>query len=456
MIQFREHQERGASDIRAAFRSGFKAPLYVAPTGSGKTVLFSGICHGAMSKGKSVAIIAHRGELLEQISGTLERFDVPHSFIAAGEPYDPRKIVQVASSQTLVRRVSSLPAPDLLLIDEAHHATLKNTIGKIIKAWGCKRIGFTATPSRLSGEGLGDVFDTMILGPTVSELTDIGLLSPARAYAPPGADLTNLHVRAGDFVHAESEAAMDKPTITGDAVQHYRKHADGLPFVAFCCSLKHAAHVVADFRAAGIDAVDIHGQMAKGVRHEIVRDFRTGRLRGLVSVDLISEGFDVPGIHAGIFLRPTASRTLWFQQIGRILRTAEGKREAIALDHAGNILRHGLPTDDQQWTLEGRTKGNAKADPSVSVRICPQCYSASNSRSLTCGECGFRPEPEGRTVAQEAGELVLVESAQRSLRDEEREVTSLEGLIALGRKRGYANAGWWAVMKMKARERKRA
>lgn len=456
MIQYRPHQQRGEADIRAAFASGKRSVLYVAPTGSGKTVLFAGIAHGAMAKGKRVAIMAHRGELLDQISETLKRFDTPHSFIAAGYRYDPREPIQVASSPTLVHRCEDIPAPDLIISDEAHHGTTRNTIGKIMARWHIsRRLGVTATPTRLSGEGLGDLYDCMILGPTVEELTDAGLLSPARIYAPPGADLTNLHIRAGDFVQAESEAAMDKPSITGDAVSHWRKHADGLPFVAFACSIKHAEHVAAQFRANGVDTLCIHGQLDRQLRNKMVAEYRAGVIRGLVSVDIISEGFDLPGISCGIFLRPTASRGLWIQQFGRILRTHPEKTHAIALDHAGNTARHGDPTEAQEWTLEGRTKGAKQAKQEVNIRICPACYAAYRSQALTCPQCGHRPEVKARKVEEVEGELVEWQRKVQA-RDEVYSARTLEELVAIGRRRGYANPGYWSLRIMNARKQKKA
>lgn len=316
-----------------------------------------------------------------------------------------------------------------------------------------KLLGVTATPTRLSGEGLGDVFDTMILGPTTQELTDQGLLSPVRVFAPPSVSTAELHIRAGDFIQSESAALMDKPKITGDAVTHYRKYADGLPFIAFTCSLAHGEHVAADFRANGISALLIHGQMDRHTRKGIVNDYRNKKLTGLISVDLVGEGFDIPGIHCGIFLRPTASKGLWIQEFGRILRIAEGKSVAIALDHAGNTARHGLPTDPQNWTLAGTDKARRKAaqDAPVNVRICPQCFAASSARATVCRECGQEFKVEGRQVEEVSGELVEIQ--RKEARREQGRADTLEALIEIGRARGYANPGYWARKVFEGRRR---
>lgn len=447
MIVLRTNQAKGVGEIRDAFAEGKKSPLFVAPCGFGKTVLFSYVAQNAAAKGNSVMILAHRGELLDQISRSLSQFDVHHGFIAAGYDVDGEAMTQVASVQTLVHRLDKVTPPKLIILDEAHHATLRNTIGKIFAAFpAARRLGVTATPCRLSGEGLGDVFDCMILGPSTKDLTEMGLLSPARVFAPTQPDLSEAHIRAGDFVQSEAVAAMDKPSITGDAVSHYLRLAKDMPFVTFCLSIEHATHVAKQFRDAGVNCVEIHGRMDHRTRTSIIADFRAHRITGLCSVDLISEGFDVPGIYCGISLRPTASLSLWIQQVGRCLRIAPGKKEAIILDHAGNALRHGLPTDDQEWTLEGREKGKKRGETQVAIRICPNCFSAQSARTLTCKECGQVFETKSREVEQVAGELAEItarmERRQRGF--EQSGAQSREELIALGRSRGYRNPAYWA------------
>ena len=449
-ITLRPHQSAAVDAIRQAFREGKRAPLFVAPTGSGKTVLFSYIAQNAVRKGHSVLILAHRGELLDQISDTLSRFGVDHGFIAAGRPVADR-LTQVASVQTLARRDPR--AFDLVIVDEAHHATARNALGKILSAHaGARLLGVTATPARLSGEGLGDLFDTLLLGPTVSELTALGLLAPARVFAPAAPDLSGVAVRAGDFVQAQSAAVMNKASVTGDVIDHYQRLAPGRPFVGFCVSIQHATDTAAQFRAAGIHAVEVHGRMDAATRRSIIEDFRRGRLLGLLSVDLISEGFDVPGIHCGISLRPTASLGLWPQQIGRCLRIAPGKTDAIILDHAGNALRHGLPTDEQPWTLEGRAKGK-RGPNAVQLRICPNCFAAMSIRVQACRECGHAVEVKSRPLLELDGELTEI-TAKRDRAAEQARARGLAELVAVAKSRGYRRPLLWAKHVLAGRQAK--
>lgn len=455
MIQLHLHQTEAILDIRQAYGAGKRAPLFVAPTGSGKTVLFSKICKGANARGNNVLILAHRVELIEQISATLKAFEIEHGIIAAGFQGDPYLSVQVASVQTLRNRMYRTPfAPAMIIIDEAHHCIASNTFGKLLRFWPhAKILGVTATPCRLSGEGLGDVFDCLIEGPNTEHLIAGGYLSPARTFAPPGADTSALRVHHGDFIAHEAAGVMDRPKITGDAVSHYKRHADGLPFVAFCCHIEHAQHVAEQFRAAGVPTVALHSNLDRELRARTVADFRAGRIKGLTSVDVISEGFDVPGIHCGIFLRPTASRGLWIQQFGRILRLAEGKTHAIALDHAGNAHRHGLPTEPQEWSLEGTRARRGPAKQEVRIRICGQCYSAFSLQSRVCPECGHCPPVESRKLSKVEGELIELQ-ARKAKRREDGGARTLEDLIALGRSRGYKKPEWWARMKLQGRRYK--
>lgn len=445
MINLRPYQESAINEVRAAFRQS-PSVLLVAPTGSGKTVMFSYISHSAVAKGKRIWIMAHRVELVDQISETLKRFNVAHGFIAAGYPKAPGMHVQACSVQTLIRRMPENQPPDLIIIDEAHHATLVNTIGRILAAYPkALMLGVTATPTRLSGEGLGDVFKTMVLGPTTQQLIDLGALSPVTVYAPPTVDLSALHVRAGDFVISEAAEAMDKPKITGDAVTHYRKHAEAKRAVAFCTSVDHARHVAMSFVEAGFKSVHIDGTMERTMRRNVVQAFQKGEIHVLTSCDLVSEGFDCPGIEVGISLRPTASTGLWIQQVGRCLRTADGKSRAIILDHAGNTLRHGLPTDDREWSLEGRERAarGSKGEAVLSVRVCTQCFSAQPSGAPSCKHCGHVFPIQARKVEEVEGELQEV-LASRKARKEQGSARSIEALIEIGKLRGYRDPLAWA------------
>ncbi len=443
MISLRPYQCAGIASIREAFGALRKrAPLYVLPTGGGKSLTFSFIAHGAGAKGNRVYILSHRQELIDQISAALDLTGAPHGFIAAGYPTLDAP-VQIASVQTLVRRLDRVPQPDLIVIDEAHHARAE-TFERIIREWPrAKLLGVTATPIRLSGEGLGAIFDHLITGPSMRELIEGGYLAPYRLFSPPTVDASGLPKRAREFVTAAAEALVDKPAITGSALEHYRQHADGLPALVFCVSIQHAKSVADQFREAGYSAFSIDGTMERTVRRGVVEDFRDGRIKVVTSCEILNEGFDVPGAHVGIFLRPTQSLGLYLQQIGRILRPCEGKSHALLLDHVGNCYRHGLPDEPRQWTLAG-DDGEAKRKPGAGVRICASCFRALPSQAKTCSECGYEFPAKPREIEQRDGELAEVTPemlARRAERREQGRAQSLEALREIERRKGFRR-GW--------------
>ena len=457
MISLRPYQCAGIEAIRRAFAAGKRAPLYVLPTGGGKTVMFAHVAHGAAAKGNRVLILSHRIELVDQISDALTASDTSHGFIAAGYPDTPAACM-IASVPTLLRRLERVPEPALIVVDEAHHSRSK-TWTAILERWPhARRLGVTATPVRASGEGLGTLFDDLILGPTVAELTALGHLAPVRVFAPETVDTSGLHVHSGDYQTAESEQLMDKPAIIGSALAHYEALARGLPAIVFCVSVSHAEHVAEQFRAAGHPAVALNGGTERGIRRGVVADFKAGKIRVLVGADLFNEGFDSGGIQVGIMLRPTQSLGLHCQQLGRVLRPAPGKERALILDHVGNTSRLGLPDTEREWTLAGQDR-KRNAAKTQAVKICPACYCAMPPTAQTCPECKHVFTGKPREVEEREGELHEVtpeEVARRQARREQGRSDTLEALIELGRQRGYGKAEAWARHVWEARQRRRA
>ena len=452
-MELRPYQNQLAQDIRSAFGSGAKRPLAVSPTGSGKTVLFSYITNQVLKRGSRVIIVAHRKEILEQISATLKRVDVPHGFIQSGK-FMAQQSAMVASIQTLARRFDKVQEPDLVIIDEAHHGVSKSYI-EMFATWpNAKFIGVTATPERLDGKGLGAVFDRMVMGPTVGWLIDNGFLARPVYYAPREAvDLSGVSKMAGDYNLGEAAEVIDTPKITGDAVTHYRRFCPNQRAVAFCISVAHSQHVAAQFEAAGIPAASIDGQLDQETRKKRVEDLTAGRILVLTSCELISEGFDLPTVNAAILLRPTMSLSMHLQQLGRALRPYPGKSHAVILDHVGNCLRHGLAEQDREWDLDGREKRKAKSKP-VETKQCSKCFAI--FAGTACPQCGTARVITPRDIDEVDGELqrLSIEDIARK-RDERREegmCRTLDDFRALAAKRGYKPG--WAFFRWKARQRK--
>lgn len=446
-ISLRPYQQDAIEAVRQAFRTGHRAPLLVAPTGAGKTVMFGYIAGEAAGKGKRVLIIAHRRELIRQASGKLRETGVDHGIIAPG--FTPsRDLVQVASVQTLGRRMDRVTPPDLIVIDEAHHA-IAGQWAAVVAAFPSARIlGVTATPERLDGRGLGTqaggCFDSLVMGPAVGDLIEGGFLSPTRVFAPADApDLAGIRTVAGDYAQGALGDAMQRPKIVGDAIAHYVKHAAGMPAILFSPSVAHAEAMAAAFRDAGWRALAASGTTAPAERDAAIAGLATGAVQVLCSCDLVSEGLDVPAVGCVILMRPTKSLGLYLQQVGRGLRTAPGKTHLIVLDHAGNSLTHGMIEQPREWSLAGRPK----RDPSDAARQCPTCYAVHKPASV-CPECGHsyaaaadeaeRAGPE--QVEGELAEVVASPWASRPLRDVLRDARD-EDLPAIAKARGY-KAGW--------------
>lgn len=453
MLKLRDYQEQAVGNIRQSFISGKRAPLLVLPTGGGKTVVFSYIAATTAARGKRVLILVHRVELLRQTSAALTKASVRHGLVNPQYTPDIMAPVQVASVQTIIKRLHLFQHFDLVVIDEAHHA-LANTWKKIIDHYSTARIlGVTATPCRADGTGLGieagGVFDELILGPQVPELIQRGYLVKPVIYAPAQRlDLSGLRTRMGDYEKDALAEFMDKPTITGDAVAHYQRLCPGVPAVAFCVSVNHAMHVAEEFRRAGYRAYHADGSLDDDVRKRILNGLGNGTVDVVTSCDLISEGTDIPAIGAAILLRPTQSLGLYLQQVGRALRPCAGKDRAVILDHVGNVLTHGLPDELREWTLEGERKRKGKPkeqEKTIPVKQCEKCY-AIHEPAPRCPVCGHVYEIKQDAPKQIDGELVEL-TAEQKLRIRKQKVTevararTLEELERIAQQRGYKN-GW--------------
>jgi superfamily II DNA or RNA helicase len=461
----RPYQQQSVDDIRAAFRQGSRAPLLVSPTGSGKTVVFAYITEQAALRGNSIMIMVHRQEILSQTSRALTAIGVQHGVIAPR--HTPVKShVQVASVQTLVRRLHRVPCPELIIIDECHHSAA-GSWGKILSHYaGAKLLGVTATPERLDGKGLGvdagGFYDVMVYGPSVTELIGLGFLSKPVVYAPPtDLDLAGIRKRYGDYNRAELDERLDKPTITGCAVTHYAKHCPGEPAIAFCASVKHAEHVAEQFNGAGIESASIDGKLSDIERKARIDDLASGRIKVLTSCDIVSEGTDIPVVSAAILLRPTQSMGLHLQQCGRALRPYPGKQRTMILDHVGNTLRHGFPDDDREWSLSGRDKRERSCDVDQlpAVTQCQSCYRVFPATLDRCPECGWERPVQEREIDQVDGELQEIDEAEKrriqvQRRREVAQARTLDELKQVARDRGYKPG--WAYHIYQSRQRRGA
>lgn len=435
----REYQLDLACNVLASFECIARKVLAVMPTGSGKSTL---VGHAASHESGHVWVIAHRQELIRQLSNTMNLFNLPHGIVKSGYPFEPHKRIQVASIQTLIRRDHLLPPPTLIVYDECQHAVSKTSVSLLNRHPQSRLLGLTATPCRLNGQGLGEVFEHMIIGPTTAWLTEQGFLAPAKYYCPPQvADTSQIPTRAGDFASDKSEEVMDKPMVTGDAVQHYRELCDGTPMIVFCTSVAHAKHVAEEYTAAGYRAASVDGSMSDDDRTDRITGLATGKWQIITSCELIGEGLDVPVCGAVQMLRPTKSLSLHLQMIGRALRPMEGKT-AYVLDHVGNVRSLGTATTLREWTLEGKAK--TKKEAVLGLKTCTSCF-LTHEPSGVCPNCGFEyPKKERTKIEEVGGKLVEFVETREERAAALRDARSLVELIAFAKARGYKKPAFWA------------
>jgi superfamily II DNA or RNA helicase len=383
--------------------------------------LFADLISQFANAGLRVLVLAHRDEIVQQISGALSELGVRHGIIAPGCP-KTSDLVQVASVFSAVRRLQRLQTPKLIVIDEAHHAVAE-TWQRIIAAFPDSNIlGVTATPRRLDGKPLDDVFEELIVGPSIAKLIDAGFLAPAKVFAPAHTpNLKKVRIRAGDYAVDELREVMSRGVIIDGAVDEYERICPDAPAIAFCVDIAHSKLVANAFAERGYRADHVDGDTPLQRRRDLIAALANGDLDVLSNCGLISEGLDVPGVVAAILLRPTESLALYLQMVGRALRPADGKDMAYILDHAGNVYRHGLPSAHRRWTLRGR----APQQQTDLIR-CPDCGAMNVCEATECEHCGARLHSHrARAPRIEVPARRLVEAVEEPTSDIELRVMGL-------------------------------
>ena len=451
-ITLRPYQREFIDTVRAEFvhlkqQHEKPAVVGVAPCGAGKTVMTGWMIREAYNRGKRSIFFVHRRELIAQTSQTFSRLEIPHGIIQGGRKTDYSLPVQIASVQTLGNRIKNLPAPDFLICDECHHILAK-TYKRIIDAFpDAYLLGVTATPQRMGGVNLSDVFNSMVKSLSVDELIKLGNLTPFKYYAPKvSADTSKLRSKFGDFVEADSVRLMSDGKIIGGIIEHYRKLANDKSAICYCINVEHSEFVAKSFQQAGIVAAHCDGNTPREQRDLIVEEFRRGNIKVLCNAELFGEGFDVPGCQAVILARPTQSLTLFIQQALRPLRPDpnDPDKVAVIIDHVQNYKRHGLPNFNHDWTLE--PCDDVKETPAV--KECPDCGHVVPYHASICDDCGHKFKRAAREFdyTEYQGELGNVDTDVEEITDDvkiKRKPTTIEEFIVIAKQRQY-KPGWAA------------
>lgn len=453
MIQLRNYQHNSIDGLISSIRSGNKRVLLQASTGAGKTIIASSMIQRAVNKGNRCLFIAHRKEIINQTSEKLQGFGIGHGVIMSGHRgYAPALPVQLASIQTLNLRHK--PHADLVIIDETHLAC-SNTFKKIIEHYdGAVIIGLTATPIRTDGRGLGEIYSDMVQVVPMRKLIDDGHLVQPRVFAPFIPDLKKFRTVRGDYDAQQVNGEMDKATLIGDIVTHWKSHAAGRKTIVFASSIAHSQHIVESFGHAGISARHLDGTTPAPLRDKTLREWREGKFDVLSNMGLFIEGLDVPEAACCILARPTQSVTVYLQSVGRVMRPAKGKTDCVILDHAGLTHSLGLVDEEREWSLEGKKKKSKKgeSEKAPSVTVCADCFAAfSRAEHTACPECGKEVERgTGRNIeVDDSSELIeLTSEMMQALRERKKQelkaARTKEQLIELGNSRGYRNPFYWA------------
>jgi DNA repair protein RadD len=448
-LVLREYQQDAIVMVKNSLKEGNKRVVVALATGGGKSAICEAMITGARSKGKRVMFLVNRVQLADQMSAHLSRSKIQHGVIQGQNTRSIYHDVVIASIDTIHKR--GYPECDLILADEAHGAAGSKKYHKLFEHYkNIPIIGVTATPM---AKGLGkaypwgSLFEDIVCPITIPELIEQGYLVDVDIYAPSEPDLSAVKVVAGDYHEGQLGEAVDKPTLIGDIVQQWKKHAYGKQTIAFAVNIPHSQHIVEEFQKANVSAVHIDYTMAYEDKNAIIQRFKDGEFTVLCNCALLSEGFDAPATECMILARPTKSLARYIQMAGRILRPAPGKTRAIMLDHSGTALQLGFPTESIAYTLcDGKPKqstGSVKKEERKPAK-CPQCAYVKKSGGK-CPICGFAPQ-RANTTEHAEGELVPMtkkEKAKKAKLDGLDKQVVYSELYRLAEERGY-KPGWIA------------
>ena len=343
------------------------------PTGTGKTRVFASIIKDIRyyseeaKRAFKVLVLVHRKELVDQIDEELGyRYGLAHGIIQSGDRERKKYPIQIASVQTLIKRLDNWTDKefDFIIIDEAHHTTAES-YQKIIKAFpNAKLLGVTATPCRLSGEGFMGTFEKLILSPSVKQFIDDGYLCQYDYYSVAKSSFIQKEIDGikkfsnGDYAEQEMERICNNDRIRAQVVETYQKYANGKKGIVYTINKTHNRNLCEEFCEKGVEAVAMDSSTPKDIREKNIEDFKNGKIQIICNVNLFTEGFDCPDIEFVQLARPTKSLTLYLQQVGRGLRISENKEKTLFLDNVGLYNKFGFPSSHRHWMLhfEGKTQ----------------------------------------------------------------------------------------------------
>lgn len=444
MQQLYPDQAQAKRDYYAAIRAGHRAPIIVANTGFGKTMVAASIVRDVVSRDHRALFIVDREELLNQAKERFDGFGLDCGVIMGDRRTALDRHVQIASIDTLVRRDLSALGKFRLLIPDECHLTCSNRYRKVLKHFHESLLcGLSATPERLDGQGLGighgGHFDFLVNTPSKAELITMGRLPRYSYYAPDEVSTQGLRTEMGDYEKHAAAERVDQPKLIGSIADHYERLGQGCPAMFFAANIQHAEHIAAEIRSRGRQCIAVSGKSPREVRRDAPGDLASGKLNAVVNVALWVQGFDCPPVRYIGLCALTQSRAKWQQELGRADRVFPGKDEYIIADHAQCWAAHGSPAAPYEWSLEGRKKKPVSED-AFAVRRCPTCYAVIERSKGKC-HCGhkFAELVKARTITVGDGELRKVDDADAAQAEAAKQARIAQGmarsrdaLIAMG------------------------
>ena len=405
MFALRPYQKQVIRDCYSHIRQGIKRILLFSPTGSGKTIIATKVIKDAVSKNLRVLFIVHRDILVSQTYSKLKAVNLECGFIKSGWQENIAAPVQIASVQSLPKRKEWLESSfELIICDEAHITAFSKIFRQMLDTIFPEAIylGLTATPFRLSKrESMGDIYHALVCAPMPSELIEGGFLVKPSYYSLDfQAELEDVDLTNGDYNLHQLSNICDRPELIEQVVNGWYDLAYSIPTIAFTVSVAHAENMASAFKNHGIAAAAVTGKTPIPQRMKLYKELADGSLKVLTSCAALSEGFDVPEVGCVILARPTKSKALYFQQIGRGLRLAPDKRGCIVLDQSQNVLEHGFIEDLIREDIELFPAKSSRSNTGnkAPLKPCPKdkggCGAYVYAVYLKCPHCGFNFEVE--------------------------------------------------------------
>jgi DNA repair protein RadD len=450
--ELRPYQLQGVEEMRAFVNRGYLRIILTMPTGGGKTVVSAYIIDSARQLERRVLFVVHRIELINQTARQLARFGVTDIGVirANDERTNPDAPVQIASIDTLRNR--DKPSADIIFIDECHRA-IADSYKLLFDLYpAALHIGLTASPFRIDNQGLGEIYQAIVTCALPSQLIADGFIQEPRVFAAPmAADISDVEYSemSHDYHNKQLASAMMKGSLVGNIVEEWKRHAQKRRTVVFAVNVEHSKRICEEFIQEGVPAAHIDSQTPSDERTLAQLKLEKNEISVICNVDVLSEGWDQPSVNCGILARPTSSLRLHMQQCGRILRPWDVSNDplcdapsgCIILDHAGNIERHGMPTQDRHFDL---LRGEVRKEDAPTLHTCKKCYTMWTGTSRICPECGVEKPVEDRKPIAQDESIILKEVDPRKIftkADEERQyfIRELQRCRERGNKPGFAS-----------------